>query len=493
MNKRALAANGLWYASNLPAWHAFVRAIQDPERAQDEVFCRLMRQASRTAFGRAHGLTAGCSYEAFGERVPLRPYDVLAPWIQRLRDGEQNVLTADPVCRLSTTSGTTSGRKLIPYTATLRAEFNRAIAPWIVDLFHTHPALFAGRAYWSISPVARPASVEPSAVPIGFEDDSDYLGGIRKRLVDSVMAVPSSVRHASSMEEWRQQTIQFLRPAKDLRLISIWHPSFLNLLFQHDSTPLPPWPKLSLISCWADGYSALPAADLARQFPKVALQPKGLLATEGVVSIPFRGRWPLAVRSHFLEFLDSQGGVRRSHELDDGQEYEVILTTGGGLYRYRLGDLVRVEGFAGRTPSVRFRGKANQVSDRFGEKLAEPFVAGVLDQLRRSNSGQWTFAMLAPDGNAYCLFIEGEYPKDLANAMEIALQANPHYRYCRDLGQLRACTIERVSGAHVKFIRRMVELGQRPGDVKPAALSPLDDWRQWLSDSRNDGPVAHGN
>lgn len=481
MKPLILTANALWYASNLPAWRAFRHAVHRPQEAQDKVFRQAMGRVSHTAFGKEHGLTAETSYEAFCDRVPLRRYEDFEPWIARIRDGERNVLTPHPVRRLVTTSGTTAGRKLIPHTQALQAEFNRAIGPWIVDLIHTRPTLLAGPAYWSISPAAQKAPSEPSAVPIGFEDDGEYLGSLRRHLVDAVMAVPNSVRHADNIDQWRRLTLQYLRAADDLRLVSVWHPSFLDLLLNGIERPHELWPKLAVISCWTDAHAALPAETLAARFPGVLVQPKGLLATEGVVSIPFAGKRPLAVRSHFLEFIDEQERVRRVHELEQGETYEVVLTTGGGLYRYRLGDLVRVDGFVGRTPSVRFLGKAGLVSDRFGEKLAEPFVGQVLAELRQFAGKTWRFAMLAVDGARYRLFLDGDDWPALAGDLDDALRANPHYAYCRDLGQLRPCVVTRVRDGQAAFFRRMIAFGQVAGDIKPVALSPLDDWPAWFT------------
>ena len=63
------------------------------------------------------------------------------------------------------------------------------------------------------------------------------------------------------------------------------------------------WPRLGLISCWGDAHAALHLDELRRSFPGVEIQPKGLLATEAFVTIPFDDRTPLAIRSHFFEFL----------------------------------------------------------------------------------------------------------------------------------------------------------------------------------------------
>ena len=93
------------------------------------------------------------------------------------------------------------------------------------------------------------------------------------------------------------------------------------------------------------------------------------------MTIPFDGRHPLAIRSHFFEFVESNGSVKLAHELQRGMEYTLLLTTGGGLYRYKLCDRVIVDDFVHETPSLRFLGKDDRVSDLFGEKLSDGFVA----------------------------------------------------------------------------------------------------------------------
>ena len=207
---------------------------------------------------------------------------------------------------------------------------------------------------------------------MGFAHDSEYVGGLQQRLVRSVMAVPSSVRHARSMEAFWYTTLRHLVRRPDLRLISVWNPSFLTLLADQlsehgdrllDEEPkLKPalrartaaerhallWPRLRLISCWADGNSGPAARKLAALFPHARIRAKGLIATEGFISLPWEAcdGAVLAVRSHFLEFLpaDSVGRAdptrpQLAHELEPGHTYSVVITTGGGLYRYHLGDL----------------------------------------------------------------------------------------------------------------------------------------------------------
>ncbi len=531
----ARTANRLWTLGNRRRWRRFRHALRDPGTVQRRLLEGYLQRNAGTVFGRRHRFAEIDSVAAWQRQVPLVRYDDLEPLIERIRRGEQGVLTAEPVARLVPSSGSTAARKVVPYTRGLLHEIGAAVGPWIVDLHRRRPGLGRGRAYWSISPAVE---IEDggSAVPVGFDDDGAYLGGFFQRLVDRTLAVPAAVRHLRDVEAFRYATLRHLLRARDLTLISVWHPSFLDLLLEPLAQrweellgdvaagtltlpadvpgdlrralahPLRPdsrraaeleglgpdaladlWPNLEVISCWADGNAGAPAAALAERFPGVGVEPKGLIATEAFVSLPFAGRRPAAVCSHFFEFLDDHGRVHLLDRLADGGEYSVVVTTAGGLYRYRLHDRVRVEGRLGATPCLRFLARDDRVSDRAGEKLAEGHVAGVLERLLPADLGV-RFAMLAPDGgqnggghSSYTLYLESDRrpPPGLADRLEAALAENPHYRYCIELGQLGPARLFRVAGdGHQVYLEHRRRAGQRLGDVKPAALSPEVGWSE---------------
>jgi len=510
----ATAANAAWFAACYPAYRGFCAALDDPRRVQLQLLQRYLRRNEGTAFGKMHGFTAINDLRSFRHAVPIRSYDEFTPWIDRIVGGEQRVLSSERVIRLMPSSGSTRGAKLIPYTRELQREFNRAIGPWIVDLYRRTPKLMGGCAYWSITPVARKdLNREKSSIPIGFDEDSAYLGGMRQRLVNAVMAVPGEVRHLDDIEEFRFATLRHLLARRDLRLISVWHPSFLDLLLDvartrwnelvdalHQTNPkraaevreLGPenwiqiWPNLNLISCWADASAAGPADALTKRFPGVTVQPKGLLATEAFISIPFRDHWPLAICSHFLEFEDDDGQLFLADELRTGAEYGVVVTTAGGLWRYRLGDRVRCDGWLGRTPSIRFVGRNDLVVDQFGEKLSDGFVGRAIGQLLKDAELSADFAMLAPDRHGcekfYTLFLSISRgstvaSRELAGALDRQLRANPHYAYCRDLNQLGHPRLFRIRRhAYETYVAVARERGQRLGDVKSVALHANSDW-----------------
>jgi hypothetical protein len=517
-------ANALWTAANLPDYARFRRALPRPALTQEALLRKYWRQNASTSFGREHDFAGIGSYQDFVRHVPMRDYDALEPWMARVHRGEPDVLFRGRATRLVPTSGTSSARKLIPFTAGLQQEFNSGLAPWLADLARHTPAILGGPAYWSITPMTE--SDDPNASATGFDSDAAYLGGARARLVESILAVPAAVQHAGSIDAFRYATLLCLLRCRELRLISVWHPSFLSLLldrlpghwtdllediargtcacassFPKDSPfrrrlkPLPErvrqlraedplrpqnlWPRLAVISCWADGPAAFGVADLQRRFPGVFLQPKGLLATEGFVTLPFGACRPLALTSHFFEFLDDDGRVRLAEELSIGGEYEIVITTGGGLWRYRLGDRVRVDGLVARTPSLTFLGRVGNVSDQFGEKLSETFVAEILGDVLRESSPP--FALLAPDEDAdgwrYTLFLEGDSAAELAERLDRALSRNPQYAWCRKLGQLLPARVFLISGGgYESFVQYQAAQGARLGDIKPALLSKSAGW-----------------
>lgn len=117
---------------------------------------------------------------------------------------------------------------------------------------------------------------------------------------------------------------------------------------------------------------------MKQRFPKAHFEPKGLLLTEGIVTIPNgQGQNNLAV-DWTLEFIDDHQRVFLAQDIVAENEYEVILAA-GGLYRYRTGDRVRCEGFTKKGPVLTFQGRESLTSDLVGEKLTEPFVEKCLD------------------------------------------------------------------------------------------------------------------
>ena len=85
---------------------------------QREQFDTLLRSLVRTPFGAACGVTERCGYGRFAEAIPIREYDELRPFVDRIRGGEGNILWDAPTRWYAKSSGTTAERsKYIPITA----------------------------------------------------------------------------------------------------------------------------------------------------------------------------------------------------------------------------------------------------------------------------------------------------------------------------------------------------------------------------------------
>jgi hypothetical protein len=520
-----------WVAAQAGGYWRYRSALADPAPTQRAILMAYLRANAGTTFGRTHGFAAIDSIEAYQERVPLASYSDFASSIDDISRGEHGVLTRDRVRTLALSSGSVSAAKRVPYTRALQQEFRRAVAPWVFDLCLDRPRLATGASYWSITPVAVDRRSGAAAVPVGFDEDAAYLGAAWKRLVDATLAVPGAVRFVKDMDAFRYVTLLFLLGRSDLSFVSVWHPTFLTLLLEalephwqsivadlRRGTLSPPsrlpedvdrdlrsrlradprradelqalgprdasaiWPRLQVVSCWADGHAALALPALRSRLPRAWVQPKGLLATEAVVTVPFRGLTPLAIRSHFFEFV-RDGRPLLAHQLVPGEVFSVVVTTGGGLYRYRLEDRVRVNGFVEKTPSLEFLGKEDHVSDLCGEKLNETFVAGALAEVCAQLRVTTRFALLAPDlaesPPGYTLYIETDAapPAALATMLDDALARNPQYRYCRTLRQIAPVRLFRATDAMFPaYVERCRELGQRVGDIKPFALSAREGW-----------------
>ena len=87
-----------------------------PVKTQQNVFKNLILQAKDTAFGNDHNFKDITTYSDFKARVPIRDYEELKPYVERVVAGEENILWKGKPLYFAKTSGTTSGAKYIPIT-----------------------------------------------------------------------------------------------------------------------------------------------------------------------------------------------------------------------------------------------------------------------------------------------------------------------------------------------------------------------------------------
>lgn len=159
---------------------------------------------------------------------------------------------------------------------------------------------------------------------------------------------------------------------------------------------------------------------------------------------------------HYFEFIPAdehdkpQPTVLGAHELQEGSDYFILLTTSAGLYRYDICDMVRCTGYMGEVPLIEFLNKGKHFSSITGEKLSESqvvaAVTGVLAELGLTVD-HFTVAPLMADRPRYVLVLE-EGPGDdheLACRVDRALaDLNWEYAGRRSSGRLLSLEVCRV-------------------------------------------------
>jgi hypothetical protein len=496
---------------------AFRRSLPSAAATQERGLVRLLQKNRTSEYGRQYNFGAIGSYREFVRRVPIVNYETLAPLIRRAAEGAPAVLTTEPIVACEETGGSSGGAKLIPYTEAALDAFRRGVGVWLDDLRERFPGITRGSSYWAVSPAGRAPRTTSAGIAIGL-DDFGYLGATLGADIAPTLCVPPIVAALRDLDAWREATALHLLADARLALISVWSPSYLSQLLDYMQTHAPTlaariaagfdgrgadparaalvasaldaatpdcralWPQLCVLSCWNHAAASAPAAHLAALFPQATLQGKGLLATEGLVSIPLEGAAPvLAVDSGFVEFLDDQGHARSAADVAIDGEYEILLSNESGLYRYAIGDRVRIAGFMGAAPLLVFLGRSGVACDLVGEKLTEAFVA---QAIATAAAGQrLPFAALAADADGYVLLLDaqavaGDAALELARRCEQALRVNPQYAHARELGQLRALRPWRCHEPAQAHVAAALARGQRLGDIKPLALLTRTDWRE---------------
>ena len=364
-----------WHTLGSMAWTLDER---DARTRQKSWLMTTLHRNRDSTIGRAYGFDNIQGYDDYRARVPLTDYASLESWILQLANGEQDVLFRGPCIAFERTSGSTAGPKTIPFSAESIKDISLAVLPWLGQIARQLGPK-AGKAYWAISPATRAPEFTPGGIPIGLPDAA-YLGEAALTPFAQTSAMPSWVGSIPDVDSWRLATLYHMLRAQDLCLISVWSPTFAQMLIDsltkdehvlleilRDGTRLSGhildpdreaarrllayrdsgdsrslWPHMQLVSCWVDATSGPYARRLMEHFPQARLQAKGLMSTEGVVTVPDEHDRPvLAIDSGFFEFLASNGDLVFAWELEAGKEYEVIMTTAGGLSRYQTGDNVR--------------------------------------------------------------------------------------------------------------------------------------------------------
>lgn len=519
-----MLSSGLTWSSHiiLKKWcdiadRGFQKNANNLEAIQLKLLQQILQQSTLAA---QQGMT---DYAGFKKHFQVTRYSDWRDHITASR--EQGVkLSTSKLVRYQPTSGSSEQIKFIPYTKSFLDELDAAIAPWLSSMYRKCPQMLAGKHYWSVSWL--PESQRDVLKDENLNDDSALLGFGKRILSKFTQAVPSDVSFAARADDALFATLAYMVAERDLALISVWSPTFalqlLEKLSQDASeiaqvlrsgqwggrstalrsvkAPKAPqraktlmsvvsnpdmdlarlWPKLGLVSSWDTAGSKQWAAALQEKIPFSQFEGKGLWATEGVVTIPYDGKYPLAYQSHFYEFEylsgPKQGQVIPSWQLQLGDQVSPIITSGNGLLRYSLDDCLVVTDFFNQVPCFEFQGRRFGV-DLVGEKLAPEVAQQVLQQL--SQESFQAISLLAIDTQQqgkpfYCVLFEGQVPDHFdPQTIDQWLRQHFHYELARDLEQLDAPQWRCVENGWNAYKQLVMKDGMIEGNIKPEPLKKV--------------------
>lgn len=318
--------------------------------AQQRTFKDLIRQAGHTAFGRDHGFGQIQNYADFASRVPVRDYEELRPYVERMLQGEPDVLWPGTPLYFAKTSGTTSGAKYIPITRPSIKEQVRASRNAILNyIHHTGNASFVDGKMIFLQ--GSPVLEEKNGIKTG------RLSGISAHYVPGYLQknrLPSW--ETNCIEDWEAKVDRIVEETleEDMTVIA-GIPSWVQMYFEKlrersGQTVGDLFPNFQLFIYGGVNYEPYRSRFenlIGRKVDSIELFPasEGFFAYQDVPEE--RGLLLLLDAGIFYEFIRAdeffEPKPRRFTigEVETGVNYAMVISTNAGLWGYNLGDTVQ--------------------------------------------------------------------------------------------------------------------------------------------------------
>ncbi len=352
-----------------------------PSDVQREELMKLLGEAGGTWFGEKHGFSEITSIEQFQERVPLSSYEDLKPLIKRVMEGEKNLLWPSEVKWFAKSSGTTSDKsKFIPVSWEALEDCHFRGGKDILAIYHqNYPdnKLLTGKGL-----------TLGGSHQISSYSNQSFYGDLSAILIENIPFWADFIRTPSQdvalMAEWEEKmdviTRQTIRDnVTSLAGVPSWNLVLIKhiLEFTGKKNLLEVWPNLELFihggvsfTPYRDQFQKLIPSD-QMHYLEVYNASEGHFATQDE---PGRDDMLLMLDyGVFFEFVPagkvSDPGAR-ALTLDDvvpGENYAIVISTNGGLWRYLIGDTVV---FTSTFPhKIKISGRTKHFINAFGEEV----------------------------------------------------------------------------------------------------------------------------
>lgn len=360
--------------------HQMELFMKYPVDVQLELQQRLVDEAALTRFGLEHGFSKIRSVDDFKKAVPIRKYEDFKPYIDRLRDGEQNVLWPSRLKWFAKSSGTTDDRsKFIPVSREALEECHYKCGKDLLALYYQQvpqAKLYNGKNLV----LGGSSKINPFNTQ-GYTGDLSAI--IIRNLPMWVELKRTPSRDIALMDNWEEKIEAMARSTvlEDVTMIAgvpSWTLVLLKRILaqQQVDSIYEIWPNLELFV--HGGVSFKPYRTQFEQLLGARMNyVETYNASEGFFALQDRlDRDDLLLMLDygiFYEFMpaseweSSRPRTVGLAEVELGENYALVISTNAGLWRYIVGDTVR---FTSRYPfRIQVSGRTRHYLNAFGEEL----------------------------------------------------------------------------------------------------------------------------
>lgn len=354
--------------------------MEHPVESQREVLQDLVTSAQYTEFGRAHRFSRLFNVRAFKETVPIHTYEDLKPYIERIMDGEQNVLWNTPIHWFAKSSGTTSDKsKFIPVSQESLEDCHFKAAKDVVTLYyHFNPDsdLLTGKGL-----------VIGGSHTISQLNEESHYGDLSAVLLQNSPFWGGWIRtpelSIALMDEWESKIEKLAASTIQENVTSISGvPTWTLVLFRRileitgKSCIAEVWPQLEVYM--HGGVSFVPYREQFRQLIGKDINYLEMYnASEGFFAAQDRpgeeGMLLFTDHGIFMEFMPVEEYGKADPqtiglgEVELGKQYALVISTNGGLWRYLVGDTIQ---FTSLQPfRIKVSGRLKHFINAFGEEV----------------------------------------------------------------------------------------------------------------------------
>jgi len=362
-------------------FHQIELFMKYPIEVQNELYERLIDSGKNTEWGRKYDYRSIRSQRSFRDRVPLQTYEDLKPFVSRLKQGEQNLLWPSEINWFAKSSGTTSNKsKYIPVSKEALEDCHFKGGKDLLAIYnHNHPEniLYNGKSL----------VLGGSSQINHFRKDS-YYGDLSAIIINNLplwverKRIPE--RSIALMDEWEEKIERMALSVKDEDVTNMagvpsWTLVLLKRVLEMKGKKSidDVWPNLEMYI-----HGGVNFAPYREQFDQLMGVRKlnyydSYNASEGYFGIQDRSDEDdmLLMLDYgiYYEFIHTSNShlehppIVNLNDVQIGENYELVISTNSGLWRYRIGDTIT---FTSKFPfRIKVTGRTKHFINAFGEEM----------------------------------------------------------------------------------------------------------------------------